>query len=123
MKRFFESKFATGILAIALIAILFVTARLLTQKIRIDKQIKQLQARADAIRGQNQELSDLITYLNTDQYKEKAAREQLNLKKDGEVVVALPGNDSEQVASAQTTQVEQISNPKKWYNYFFQHEQ
>jgi cell division protein FtsB len=121
MKKFLQSKFATGLLTIALFAILFVTARLLTQKYRIDKQIQQLQARADQIRGENQQLSDLVAYLNTDQYKEKAAREQLNLKKDGEVVVALPGNDQEQIASAQTTNVE-ISNPRKWYEYFFSHE-
>lgn len=120
MQSFLKSKFATGVLAIAFVAALFVTLQSLTQKYRIDRQIKQLQTRADQIRGENQQLSELVAYLNTDQYKEKAAREQLNLKKEGEFVVGLP-NQQEQVSSAEIV-VTQKSNPEKWYNYFFLHE-
>lgn len=107
------------VLAGLLCAVLFVTAKALVQKYAVDRQIAQLQSRADQIRGQNDQLSDLVKYLNTDQYREKAAREQLNLKKDGEFVVAIPQNQQEQVASA-STEIN-LSNPQKWYNYFFKH--
>jgi cell division protein FtsB len=117
MLTFLRTKIGTTVLLGLFFVVAFVTARQITQKYQIDKQIRQLQARADKISGQNQKLSDLVNYLGTDQYKEKAAREQLNLKKDGEFVVALPQNQQEQVSSAETAV--QLSNPQKWYNYFF----
>ncbi|MBX4204651.1 MAG: septum formation initiator family protein [Candidatus Doudnabacteria bacterium] len=119
MHSILKSKTGTVILSIALVSFLFVTGRLLAQKYQTDNQIKQLQAHADQIRGENQELSDLLKYLNSEQYQEKAAREQLNLKKDGEVVVALP-QQQEQIASARVTTQE--SNVKKWYEYFFRNQ-
>lgn len=117
MNKFFRSQIGTIVLSVGLVAMLFVAARTYTQKYQVDKQIKQLQGRADQIRGENQNLSDLVNYLQTDQYKEKAAREQLNLKKDGETVVALPRTNTGEVSSAVTTSNQ--SNPKKWYYYFF----
>lgn len=118
MQKILGSKFGTVCLIMALTAMLFVMARALSQKYHIDKQISQLRARADQIRGQNQDLSDLVNYLQTDQYKEKAARQQLNLKKDGEMVVALPQTDEGEVSSAVVT-AKQQSNAQKWYDYFF----
>ncbi len=117
MLNFLKTKIGTVVLSLALVGVGFLTLNSLLAKYRIDKQIRQLQARADQVQGQNQSLSDLVNYLNTDQYKEKVAREQLNLKKDGEYVVALPQNQQEQVAAASTET--QKSNTEKWFNYFF----
>src|SRR6185312_6289436 len=52
----------------------------------VDKEIDRLSKQADQIAKNNQDLQSMIAYLNTDSYKEKTAREQLNLKKDGETV-------------------------------------
>jgi cell division protein FtsB len=117
MKSFLRSKFATLVMLAVLGVVVFVTGKLLWQKYLVDEQIRSLQVRADQIRGQNSQLSDLVKYLNTPQYQEKQAREQLNLKKEGEVVVALPPSQQEQVASAGI--VVRKSNPQKWYDYFF----
>src|SRR4051812_12789751 len=103
MSEFLKTRFASGLLALGLIGLAFLAGRTLVQKYRVDQQIKQLSDRANDIQGQNQQLSDLVKYLNTDQYREKAAREQLNLKKDGEVVVALPQNQPPDVSAATTT--------------------
>jgi cell division protein FtsB len=114
--QFLKSKIATVILACLLAVVSFTTVRLLAQKYQFDKQVADLQARADRIKGDNQQLSDLVKYLNTPQYQEKAAREKLDLKKDGEVVVGLPKDQTETT----TTQTQDTrSNPKKWFDYFF----
>ena len=87
------------------------------QKKEVDNEIKSLEQKAEQIRKDNQELSQLINYLNTDEYKEKAAREKLNLKKEGEQVVALP-KDSEFELSQQSNS-EPVTNRQKWFDYFF----
>ena len=116
MKNFFQSKLGTLVLMGLFVSVVFAGAKALSQKYQTDKQVRQLQARTDQIKSDNSQLSDLVNYLGTTQYQEKAAREQLNLKKPGEVVVGLP-QDQPVVAAAATTV--QISNSKKWYDYFF----
>lgn len=119
MRGFLKTRIATVLLSSILIVALFVTAKLLWQKREIDKQISALSTRADKIRGENEQLSELVKYLSTPEFQEKEAREKLNLQKEGEIVVGLPQNEVEQVASASTN--EQVSIPRKWYNYFFNH--
>ena len=116
MKGFLKSRVVTVLLMGLLVVVGFVTARLLSQKYQIDKQIAELQDRADRIKGENQQLSDLVKYLNTPQYQEKEAREKLNLKKDGEFVVGLPQGE---VAGESQTIVVNKTNPQKWFDYFF----
>lgn len=114
-----KSKFGTIVLCLALGGAGFLAARAIIQKYTVDRQIAQMQARAASISNDNQQLSDLVKYLNTDQYRQKAAREQLNLKKDGEYVVALPPDTQESASGATTTTGGTLGNPQKWYRYFF----
>jgi len=117
MSAFLRTKSGTAVLLLVFAGVLFAAAQQIYEKYQVDQQVKKLQSRVDQIRSSNQELSDLVNYLQTDQYKQKAAREQLDLKKDGEYVVSLPPeqqtNDQPQVSAAQ------VSIPKQWFNYFF----
>ncbi len=115
-KVFFQSKITTILLASMLVLIMIVTARLLLQKREVDREIQKLQSQANEVQKSNQQLSELIKYLNTPEYAEKEAREKLNLRKEGEHVVVLPKDSDEQVAGAN---VADQSNPKLWFNYFF----
>lgn len=115
-QTFLQSRFGTVILSLALVFVLVITAKLLMQKTEVEKEIEELKARSEEVNKQNQDLAQLINYLNTDTFKERQAREQLNLKKEGEYVVALPKGSE----LSETTDSEgQISNPRKWFNYFF----
>jgi cell division protein FtsB len=88
------------------------------QKRQVDSEISRLTEQSTRLTQDNSQLSELIKYLDTPEYKEQEAREKLNLKKPGEEVVVLPQDtDAGQVASAQAAHNE--SNPKKWFNYFF----
>jgi cell division protein FtsB len=115
---FIKSKTATAVLGLALILVVFMSVRLYVQKYQVDKEIKKLEEQASKIDSENQQLSELIKYLNTPEYMERQAREKLNLKKEGEQVVVLPSgmDDTGEVAGVGA---ESETNPKKWYKYLF----
>ncbi len=112
---FIKSRFATWILGIGLVFVMILAARVLVQKYRVDKEIAQLQSQVEKVKKDNEQLSNLIQYFNTPEYREKQAREKLNLKKDGEFVVGLPENSDQ----ADSSQPKPESNFKKWLKYFF----
>jgi cell division protein FtsB len=117
IQPFIKSKSATILLVLILGAVAFVTFRLYMQKREVDSEIARLTEQSESLSRDNGQLSELIKYLDTPEYKEREAREKLNLKRPGEEVVVLPEDAGlGQVASAQT---EQSSNPKKWFSYFF----
>lgn len=105
-------------LVVCFSAIAYITGDLYLQKMQVDAEISKLEQQAAELSDSNQSLSELIKYMNTQEYKEKEAREKLNLKRPGEQVVVLPAQGEDKVLGAQT-ETENLSNPKKWLNYFF----
>jgi cell division protein FtsB len=117
-KDLFKSKFVTVMLMICFSAVAYITGDLYMQKVQVDSEIAKLDQQARELSDSNDSLSELIKYMNTQEYKEKEAREKLNLKRPGEQVVVLPSPDDGKVIGA-NTDTEQLSNPRKWLNYFF----
>ncbi len=115
---FLKSKFATWLLGVVLLLIMIFTAKVLIEKYRIDKEISKLQAQIEKIKKNNEQLTSLVKYYNSPSYQEQQAREKLNLKKDGESVVALPQQDTRD--ASQQVQDQKQSNFKQWFDYFFQ---
>ncbi|MBI3952864.1 MAG: septum formation initiator family protein [Candidatus Doudnabacteria bacterium] len=114
---FLQSKIGTAVLVCGVVFVIVITGKLMSQKRDVENEIKKLQDQSEQIAKENQDLSQLINYLNTDTYKERQAREQLNLKKDGEFVVVLPNFEDE---ASQGSGEQELSNPKKWFNYFWE---
>ena len=94
-------------------------------KEKVDAEISSLESEAANTQQKNQDLQNFIGYLKTDDYAQKAAREQLNLKKDGESVYAFSNPTTDTPATAQAIATPQGStvsisdNLKKWWTYFF----
>ncbi len=90
---------------------------------QVQIEINDLSKQADSLQKNNQDLQNMIAYLKTDSYKEKAAREQLSMSKPGESVYSFStvSNASaamqQQAADAQAQQ--DRSNLSKWWAYFF----
>jgi cell division protein FtsB len=114
-----RSRIVTAILVMVFAAVSFVTVELYMQKKQVDSEIKRLQTQSEQLNQDNRQLSELIKYLDTPEYKEKEAREKLNLKKPGEEVVVLP-EDSSLEGSVAGADVADQSNPRKWFAYFFE---
>lgn len=92
------------------------------RKYLIESEIRQLQGEVDKMNRSNADLSALIGYFNSPEYKERQAREQLGLQKPGEFAVALPP-EAGQPSAKQTGQAsgQAASNLEKWWQYFFGH--
>ncbi len=117
LQEFLKTRFATVVLSATLVLVMIITARILVQKKIVDREIAKLQVQMERIKKDNEQLSSLIQYLNTPEYQEKEAREKLNLRKEGEVVVVLP---QEKIAAAGNEQnLSKPSNIKLWFDYFF----
>ncbi len=112
-----KSRLTTALLTLAFIAVAFITLELYRQKVEVDNEIARLQQQADTLNHDNQQLSELIKYLDTPEFQEKEAREKLNLKREGEQVVILPEDDGNGHVAGAAEQ--ELSNPQKWFNYFF----
>ncbi|TSC65931.1 MAG: Uncharacterized protein G01um101477_280 [Candidatus Doudnabacteria bacterium Gr01-1014_77] len=88
----------------------------------IQKEIDSLTKQADQIQKNNEEVKNFIAYLKTDSYKEQAARQQLNLKKEGETVYSFSALSPQTEVVNQEEVIKQEnakkSNLNKWVTYF-----
>lgn len=91
----------------------------------INQEIASLEKEIEVLSGDKLKLEKLIEYFNSTAYIEEKARKDLGLKKEGEKVVIV-GNQNitdSSLSNSNTIQDgkdKKISNPKKWWNYFFQ---
>ncbi|MBX4188362.1 MAG: septum formation initiator family protein [Candidatus Doudnabacteria bacterium] len=113
-----KSRYIAVVLVLVFASVAFLTVELYWQKREVDSEISRLQQKAGELNKNNEQLSELIKYLDTPEYKEKEAREKLNLKREGEQVVVLP--EPEAGNSVAGSSMESQSNPVKWFSYFFQ---
>lgn len=93
----------------------------LYREYRIKKEIEALKTEIQSMEKDNYELSQLIAYYQTDEYKEAEARKRLNLKAEGEQVVMIDEKEksAEEIKADEEAQKENIPNQNKWWNYFF----
>jgi cell division protein FtsB len=85
---------------------------------QLDRQIADLEATAKEVEAKNIDILNLTQYLDSGEFLEESARTKLGLKKPGEeaIVVTLP----ESAGKSETAVSEgELSNPRRWLNYFF----
>ena len=128
---FFKRLFRSKLLIVLEIVVLFIFSSALAKEIihkyQIEGEIKKLQEEFTQLEKNNIELSGLIGYFNSDTFKEEQARLKLGLQKPGESVIAVLGDSTEIVAEeegqlialAGKSEREKLSNPQRWWNYFF----
>lgn len=96
-------------------------------KDKVQNEIDSLMIKAKQIDKENIEIKDKIAYLESDNYREKEAKDKLNLQKPGEnVVVIKPGVVKETQAGEDQPRIsypEKINIPSriKWWDYFFKY--
>ena len=110
--------------AVLVLAYLVVgSVRLVIDNYRISQSVGRLNQELASIRQHNLELKSLLTYYQTDTYKEKEARARFNYQKPGERVVAVPLPAGEEPGitrpGPETKAATPPSNPEQWVDYFF----
>ena len=122
-KRFFESKlfFVAGIGVLALFSINLTRAQLKDRTIRAE--IQKSQEEVDALEGERDRYEKLKSMLTTSEFLEKEARRTLGYAKPGEQVVVIEENVKCKMENGKCIEDNeahrQISNPRKWWIYFF----
>ncbi len=100
---------------------------------QIEKEIEDLRAQADKIRMENTTLQEKIAYFDSDEFREKIAKEKLNLKKEDEKVVEIrptvhSGQSDLEIEKNQGSQLadnskagstQNLKNYQKWWRQFF----
>lgn len=119
-------KMSLWLAALLVVAVVFSLVSALSKELyreyKIKKDIEVLKTEIQAMEKDNYELSQLLEYYKTDEYKEAEARKRLNLKAEGEQVVMIDEKESsaEEIAALEeAAQQAGLSNRIRWWNYFF----
>lgn len=109
-------------LNLVILVILFVGfGREYWRNIEIERDIAALQAEGERLAGQKLESLALINDLSSEYYLEGEARSKLGMGEPGEhlIVVDLPDESQSSGVVAGIATDESISNPTRWWYYFF----
>lgn len=90
----------------------------------IEKEIEGLKKEAEKIEKENRNLTEKIAYFETQDFREKEAKEKLNFQKEGESVAVIKPSPSQAIVENEKPPVvasseSEISNGQKWWRYFF----
>lgn len=131
LKKFLVSQLFIIIGLFVLIFIFVALSKEFLRSYQVNNELEELQNQIIEMEQKNQQFSEIIDYLKTSDFAEKEARKRFNLKKPGESVVVI---ETEQNSVVQpnplleqnnleegTNNIEEqnVSNPKKWWSYFF----
>lgn len=118
---FFSSPLFLSLVLLGLLAaIIFPLYKNMTNRYRIDDEIKGLQAEIDALETGNKDLKKLLSYLQSDQFAEREARLNFGMKKEGESVVVIKEEDMPSPSGiSDDRSLDKTPNPLKWMKYFW----
>ena len=118
-RLFSNQRFLAVIGLVLLLLIALPLARTYSQKRVIENEISGVQNEIAQFEKDNQDLKEMLSYLQSDQSLEAQARMNLNLKKPGETVVVIENQEDVKNSDNVENHEEETSNFKKWFNYFF----
>ena len=117
LPKIFYSKLFLGAVIIVLLGVFALELQQWQQRRQINAEINHLKAEQAELEARNNALQQSLQYFASNNYQEKLAREQLGLKKEGELVInfppgGIPSGPEEEPAAEQT-------NLQKWWQYLF----
>lgn len=117
LPKIFHSKLFLGAVIIVLLGVFTLELQQWQQRRKINAEINHLKEEQASLEARNNALQQSLQYFSSENYQEKLAREQLGLKKDGEIVINFPPNG---IPSGDEKPAEKpTSNPQKWWQYIF----
>ncbi len=113
----FKPKFLTLVILIFIVLAFFPLAKNFSQKRVVDQEIEAIKQEIEEFQSKNQDLIEMLSYLESDSGQQEVARLNLGLKSPGEEVVVIEGLD----ALSSEERLEDVTKPnwQKWIDYFF----
>jgi len=120
-KKIFSSKPLSYLLALLLLFAFVSLGREINRQIHLRGELAYLQNQAITLETENQRLLNELEKVQTDFFKEKAAREKMGLRKPGErTIVIIPSDNLEQEKESDLKYFgKKVSNFKAWWDQFF----
>ncbi len=127
----FNPKFFSLVGFIIVLLIAMPLYRNFSQRYKVDQEIKNLEQEVLKLEKKNESLGGMIKYLESDAFIEEQARLNLGMKKPGEKVVIVEGEQAIKTPASQASsavfripgleknQTKTIGNPERWFYYFF----
>ena len=121
LKKILSSKPLSYLLALFLLFTFVSLGREINRQINLRGELAHLQNQAITLETENQRLLNELEKIQTDFFKEKAAREKMGLRKPGEkmIVIVLSDNLEQEKESNLKYFGKKISNFKAWRDHFF----
>lgn len=132
LKNILNKQTAISFLGLFIIVLISVPlAKNISKQYEINNEIEQLQTEINQLEGKNENLKELISFLESDQFVDEEARKNLNFKKPGEEVVVIKDKLTESEPSSMELNSKYMvnqptpykkkdpANPEKWLEYFF----
>jgi cell division protein FtsB len=114
-----SQRFLAIIGLVFLLIIIIPLAKTFSQRRLIEKEIEDVKQEISDYESKNQELQEIITYLESDQSLEEQARLNLNLKKPGETVIVVEEDKNLKKEFNLSENSQATSHFSKWWQYFF----
>ncbi len=97
--------------------------RIKHKQLKINKEVAELQEKIDEFESRNKNLEQLAQYLQTDYFKEREAKQKLNLVKEGEKVVIVKNSKIKRTLEKTEEKKPKVEidrpNYYYWWYYFF----
>lgn len=111
---------------VLLVLLFFITYKLSLQiykQNQVDDEVEGLQVQIDQLNRDNDDFDELISYLQTDDFKEKEAKDKLNLIKEGEKLVLVKESRVQEEENLEIPKEAEVvvhhKNYYYWWHYFF----
>lgn len=114
-----NQRFLAFIGLVLLVLIFFPLLKTYSQKRLIEDEMSQIKEDIARYEVETEQLQEMIEYLGSEASLEAQARMNLNLKKPGETVVVIERDDMQNILIENRDKEVEVSNLKKWKDYFF----
>jgi len=121
IKKLINSKIFLLVLVGILVLIVLGCVRLYYEDYQVNEQINKLNEESDNLEAKKLKLLDVLSYVQSKAYVEEKARTELGLIKPGEKEAIINSPETTDIGQVENKviELEQISNPVKWWRYFF----
>ncbi len=105
--------------------IFFALATQIYKDYKLQQHIEDFQGRIDELAQFARQKPEDVAYFSSPQYKDRYAKENLNLLNAGEKVIVIPSEDQVVIRGGADTggslpqEVLDLPNPNQWWEYFF----
>ncbi|MDP4038629.1 MAG: septum formation initiator family protein [bacterium] len=123
MKNFFDYNKITFWVGIILVIYIFVSlADVGSKNFKLKQKADKLEEEISRLQSEIEDLSYRISYYKTDNFKEKTAREKLNLQQPGEAVIIVPAQKENEKLEAEqplSKKTKPKTNIEQWLDFLF----